>query len=383
MARRRLLALTVAGSCAAGYLAGVATGLGVHAPARGSILDQAESKIEANAAHPVARTTLQQAAIEGMLSALDDRWAAYYSPSGFQQFADVLGGRYSGVGVWLDRAPDGQVVVESVQAGSPAARAGLHVGDVVLGVAGASVVGRPVSEIVTVLRGRPGTYVPLLVAQDGRALHLRLQRVELAQDDVSRRMLSSSVVELRIAAFTAGVARWVYQQVQFARERHLGGIVLDLRNNPGGLLDEAVGTASAFLSAGPVVTYVQRGDRPRVIDAWGGGDDVTPLVVLVNGQTASAAEIVAGALHDRGRGLLVGSRTFGKGTVQAPLRLADGSAIELTVGRYLTPAGKDIEGVGIEPDVLIPPGAPAEAAEVEALLVLSGMLADTGSSGRG
>jgi carboxyl-terminal processing protease len=186
-----------------------------------------------------------------------------------------------------------------------------------------------------------------------------------------------------VAAFTRGVGRWVRNQVALARERRVNGLVLDLRDDPGGLLDEAVETASAFLSGGPVVSYQQRGSSPRVLEALGHGDTGMPLVVLVDGGTASAAEIVAAALQDRGRAVLLGSRTFGKGSVQAPSRLSDGSALELTVGHYLTPSGRSLDGVGVEPDVLVPPGSSDDVFDQRAVEVLSGLTADAGSSGRG
>jgi carboxyl-terminal processing protease len=144
-----------------------------------------------------------------------------------------------------------------------------------------------------------------------------------------------------------------------------------------------VETASAFLDGGPVVAYDQRGSGPRVLNALGHGDTGIPLVVLVNGGTASAAEIVAAALQDRGRAVLLGSRTFGKGSVQAPTRLSDGSALELTVGHYLTPGGRSLDGIGVEPDVLVPAPTPAAVFEERAIEVLSGLTADAGSSGRG
>lgn len=154
------------------------------------------------------------------------------------------------------------------------------------------------------------------------------------------------VTVIRVAVFTRGVGASVRVGVQGSR-----AVILDLRGNPGGLLDEAVDTASAFLTSGPVVTYFKRGHPAEVITVTSPGDGTVPLVVLVDRGTASAAEIVAGSLRDRDRAVIVGSRTFGKGTVQEPVRLSDGSAVELTVGRYTTPGGRSLEGVGIEPDV--------------------------------
>jgi carboxyl-terminal processing protease len=157
-----------------------------------------------------------------------------------------------------------------------------------------------------------------------------------------------------VAVFTRGVGAQVRSAVQASR-----AVVLDLRGNPGGLLDEAVDTASAFLDEGPVVTYERRGAPAGVISVTSPGDSRVPVVVLVDKGTASAAEIVAGSLRDRDRAVIVGSTTFGKGTVQEPVRLSDGSAVELTVGRYLTPGGHNLEGVGIEPDI------PVDSADAE------------------
>jgi carboxyl-terminal processing protease len=162
-----------------------------------------------------------------------------------------------------------------------------------------------------------------------------------------------------------------------------GGVVLDLRGNPGGLLDEAVEVASAFLDGGPVVSYERRGSGVQTLDAIGTGDTVTPVAVLVDGGTASAAEVVAAALQDRNRAVVVGARTFGKGSVQEPSTLSDGSALELTVGKYRTPAGRMIDGVGVTPDVAVDPAAAGDIAEARAVEVLGGLVAALDTSGRG
>jgi carboxyl-terminal processing protease len=175
----------------------------------------------------------------------------------------------------------------------------------------------------------------------------------------------------------------VREAVTKLHTQHVSGVVLDLRGNPGGLLDEAVETASAFLDGGPVVSYTRRGAAPVRLDAVGTGDPAVPLVVLVDGGTASAAEVVAGALQDRGRAVLVGSRTFGKGSVQEPRTLSDGSALELTIARYATPAGRSLEGVGLVPDIDIRPGSAGSVAVRRALDVLRGLLADRSSGGSG
>ena len=388
MRSRRVLTFTAAtGAILLAYGAGAATILltssGASTHRHSSVLDQAEHRISTQAVEPVSTAELERAAVEGMLRALDDRWSAYYAAGDFARFQQVLAGSYSGVGVWVHRVPDGSLRVMSVQPHSPASAAGLKAGDVLVSVAGRSVVGRSVADVVSDLRGDAGSAVNVQYRRHGSLVTARLVRANVPDDDVAASMITPGIERLRVAAFTRGVGRWVRDQVARAHDRHLQGLVLDLRDDPGGLLDEAVETASAFLDGGPVVSYEQRNSSPRMLRALGHGDTGIPLVVLVDGGTASAAEIVAAALQDRGRAVLIGSRTFGKGSVQAPSRLSDGSALELTVGHYLTPSGRSLDGVGVEPDVEVPPNAAASALEQRAVEVLSGLTADAGSSGRG
>ena len=345
------------------------------------LVAQAESQISQSSARAPSRAVLERAAIEGMISALDDRWAAYYTPSQFRALQASLAGSYSGVGVWVRRDSRGAVVVQTVEPASPAERAGIRMGDVLVTVAGVPVGGRSVAWVVDSLRGPPGSTVAVVAQRGTVEMRFALRRAALGADVVSVRMIGPTVELIRVAAFTRSVGSWVKSEVAVAESRHLSGLVLDLRDNPGGLLDEAVETASAFLDGGPVASYVHRGSPREVLYADKGGDTATPLVVLVDGGTASAGELVAAALQQRGRAVVVGSRTFGKGTVQAPSELADGSAIELTIGSYLTPDGQSLEGTGLAPDVGVAPGAASAVAEQRALQVLSGMVALTSGGG--
>jgi len=221
-----------------------------------------------------------------------------------------------------------------------------------------------------------------------------VRRGEVAVQDVGAETLPGGVLRLRIAAFSLGVGRTVRAAVDSARRAAGGlrGVVLDLRGDPGGLLDEAVTVAGSFLDGGPVVSYQRTGQPETSLAADAGGDATTPLAVLVDGGTASAAEVVAAALQDRHRALVVGSRSFGKGSVQEPVRLSDGSSLELTVAHYRTPAGRLLDGVGVTPDVPVgtPAGAQASAGGDPALArassVVGGLLADAGAkagTGRG
>ncbi|HSF25904.1 MAG TPA: S41 family peptidase [Actinomycetes bacterium] len=348
------------------------------------VIDEAADRIAAHAARQVDREVLEQAAVEGMLEALGDRWSSFYRPSDYASLQEALDGRYSGVGIWLRPGEhDGSIVVGSVAPGSPAARAGILGGERVLAVDGHPVSGLQVAEVAAMLRGDGGTNVELTLSAGTSSRVVALARTTFTTADVTVEHLSDSVLGLRVSAFTRGVGRALRNALAEDRAAYRGGIVLDLRGNPGGLLDEAVEVASAFLDGGPVVSFERRNQARTTMDALGTGDTRTPLVVLVDQGTASAAEVVAGALQDRDRAVVVGTQTFGKGSVQEPTTLSDGSAIELTVGRYFTPDGRVIDGVGLQPDVLVAPSAPPATAERRATEVLSGLMAALAPSGRG
>ncbi len=385
--RRAGRAVLVAALVGSAYAGGVVTGVvGSRSPApvaAPSVLDEAATKILADAQHPVSRTQLDQAAVEGMLKALGDRWSAYYKQTDYTSFQQGLDGRYSGIGVWLRATQDGKVYVGSVQGSSPASTAGILSGDRIVMVAGTAVADTSLGAVATALRGTPGTKVDVTMVRDGEKKTVTVTRGSLANDDVVVTRLSGGVEVVRIASFTRGVGAAVRKAIAASDQQPMNGIVLDLRSNPGGLLTEAVEVASAFLDGGAVVSYEKRGEPVHHLDAIGAGDTTVPVVVLVDDGTASAAEVVAGALQDRNRAVIVGSRTFGKGSVQEPSTLSDGSAIELTVGRYLLPSGRSLDGVGIDPDVLVTGKVGSASAEQRALEVLRGLVAASDQAQRG
>lgn len=384
ISRRVRTGALVAGVGLVAFAAGVGVGgIGTGQPSAPSVLDEAADRIMADAARQVDRDVLERAGVDGMLKALGDRWSAYYEPSEFASFTDALEGRYTGVGLWLRQDSDSRLLVSGVQEGAPAARVGVHVGDEVVSVDGVDVVGEPVSDVLSRLRGADGSEVRVGFRRADGTQVVTLQREVVATEDVTVDRLHHQVLMIRVAGFTRGVGRQVRVALAADRVASRGGIVVDLRGNAGGLVDEAVEVAGAFLDGGPVVSYDRRGAGITTLESHGRGDVTTPLVVLVDGGTASAAEIVAGALQDRNRAVVVGSRTFGKGSVQEPQELSDGSALELTVGRYLTPSGRALDGVGVEPDVAVAPEAGSQVAERRALEVLSGLLAALGPGGAG
>ncbi|MFY4717743.1 S41 family peptidase [Streptomyces sp. LaBMicrA B280] len=305
------------------------------------------------AARAMADGTSPMEAAERAVSRSGDRWGAVYSEGEYQEFQDSLDGRYTGVGLSAAREQDGRIEVTGVRPGSPAAAAGIRTGDRLRSVDGARADGLPVTEVVARLRGDAddapaGTTVTLGLQRGTRAWSETLRRATLTTDSVSVRRLSVRATLIRIAAFTKGTGAQVREALRAAPPGD--GIVLDLRGNSGGLVTEAVATASAFLDGGLVATYDVDG-APRALHATSGGDTARPLVALVDGGTMSAAELLTGALQDRGRAVVIGSRTFGKGSIQMPTNLPDGSVAELTVGHYRTPSGHAVDGRGITPDL--------------------------------
>ncbi|MEV6972488.1 S41 family peptidase [Kitasatospora sp. NPDC093806] len=319
-----------------------------------------------------AGADLSEQQAEHLIGATGDRWGAYYSAQEYAEFSQGLGGRYLGVGLSVGRGQDGVTAVSQVQPAGPAAAAGIAAGDRLLRIGADQADRLPVTEVVARLRGREGgerqvgSEVTLAVQRgEGEVREVRLHRALLDSQQVTVEHLAGGVVRIAVRAFTSGVA----EQVRAAARDARAGVVLDLRGNSGGLVEEAADTAGIFLDGGPVGSYQDRGGV-RELTAPAGGDQRTPLVVLVDGGTMSAAELLTGALQDRSRAVVVGARTFGKGTVQQPSRLADGAVLELTVGRYYTPAGRSPEGSGLTPDV---PAGPSEDAAALALRVLAGL----------
>ncbi|MGW0362385.1 S41 family peptidase [Streptomyces sp. NPDC002990] len=313
------------------------------------------------AAEAVADGKSGKKAAQEVVSRSGDRWGMVYDQGEYAAFAEELDGRWTGVGLWARRGGDGLIAVDRVQPGGPADRAGLRSGDRLLSVDGHAVTGLPVSGVVALLRGEAGTPVVLKFSRDGAELTETVRREQLRTEPVTVRQLPDGITVIKVASFTRGSGERVKAAVRAAPPG--SGVMLDLRGNPGGLVAEAVTAASAFLDGGLVATYDVRGAQ-RALYAPPGGDTARPLVALVDGGTMSAAELLTGALQDRGRAVTVGSRTFGKGTVQMPTELADGSVAELTVGTYRTPAGRSLDGSGITPDLAAGAGAEERAAAV-------------------
>ncbi|GGT14833.1 S41 family peptidase [Streptomyces chromofuscus] len=341
-------------------VAGAATGSlpgDERAPASGTTPSTApvgsQQAVARAAAEAMAEGKSPIEAAQRAVSRSGNRWDAVYSRGEYEEFEEALDGEYTGVGLSARRERDGRIEVTDVADGSPAAGAGIRAGDRLRSVDGENVDGRPVTDVVALLRGDAthagaGTPVRLGLQRGTRAWTETLFRARLSTDSVTVRTLPDGATMIRIAAFTKGSGEVVRDAVRDAPAA--SGLVLDLRGNSGGLVTEAVTAASAFLDGGLVATYDVDGEQ-LALHAEPGGDTTRPLVALVDGGTMSAAELLTGALQDRGRAVVVGSRTFGKGSVQMPSRLPDGSVAELTVGHYRTPSGRGVDGLGISPDL--------------------------------
>jgi carboxyl-terminal processing protease len=373
LVRLTALLLTLSAFFVFGFLSG-RIGRG----AQDSVLEEAATRISSDAAGSVDKDALERAAIQGMLASLGDKYASYYGEAQFADFQRALEGRYTGIGVWLARV-SGHLQVSSVLPESPAGVAGVRAGDEIVALDGKAVSDKTVSQVVGAMRGDAGTPLRLSLRRGGVDQQIVVRRAAVQARDVVVDHPARDVMRIQVAAFTKGVGRDVRTAVEQANAQHVPGIILDLRGNAGGLLHEAVETASAFLADGNVVTYRGRGVAEQRYDVVSGGDATTTLVVLVDGGTASAAEVVAGALQDRDRAVIVGTRTYGKGSVQQPIRLADGTAIEITIARYYTPSGRSVDGVGIRPDIEVAPSADSDIALDRAVDVLNGILADAGT----
>ena len=301
---------------------------------------------------------LIESAIRGMIADLDPH-SQFLDPQEYEEIRISTTGNYSGVG--LDVSLDaGLVTVVAPIDDSPAARAGIMPGDVVISIDEMPVRNGDINDTIDRMRGEPGTPVVLDVLRDGddEPLHFALVRSQIRVNSVRSQLLDRDFGYVKLTHFSETTARDLHRAITGLKREASGplrGLVLDLRNNPGGVLDAAVDVADAFLDSGLVVTGNGRVRDARFERYARPGDvlDGAAMVVLVNSGSASASEIVAGALHDNKRALVVGTRTYGKGSVQTVMPLSDGRAIKLTTSRYYTPSGESIHERGIEPDVAV------------------------------
>jgi len=319
------------------------------------------NRVKTDYVEPVSDEALLEDAVRGMLAGLDPH-SSYLDKEEFAEINVQTTGKFGGLGIEVQLF-NGFVRVIAPIDDTPAAKAGVQSGDLIVKIDDAPVKGMTLTDAVRKMRGDPGTKITLTLVREGTAepIVLEMKRDIINVSTVRSRMLEPGLAYLRITTFSSQTGRALSEEFKKLRKAAPGGMlrgmVLDLRNNPGGVLNAAIEVSDAFLDKGTIVSIKGRvSDANREYNAAPGDLlDGKPLVILVNGGSASASEIVAGALQDHKRGLIVGSKTFGKGSVQTILPLQNDSAIKLTTARYFTPSGRSIQAEGIGPDISIRP----------------------------
>ncbi len=367
MKHRRRTLLSLATGVAIGLT--LAIGQGVLADRQGAkeglpldalrTFSQVFAKVKSDYVEPIDDRTLIEYAISGMLANLDPH-SAYLDPEAYKELQVGTSGEFGGLGIEVTME-NGFVKVVSPIDDTPAQRAGIRAGDLIIRLDDTPVKGLTLRQAVEKMRGKPGTKITLTIIREGeeKPIVVTITRAVIKVKSVKSEMLEPGFGYVRITQFQAHTAENLVKTVGELKRQsggHLQGLVLDLRNNPGGVLSGAVGVADAFLSEGLIVYTKGRVPDAELRFKATPGDvlDGAPLVVLINAGSASASEIVAGALQDHKRALIMGERSFGKGSVQTIIPLENGAALKLTTARYFTPAGRSIQAEGIEPDIYIP-----------------------------
>ena len=332
------------------------------------LVNQVVDLLQRDYYRPLTRSQLVNKGLAGMVASLNDPYSHYYDPSAYQGFLNQSNPHLSGIGVDVIGESKG-LRVDDVFPESPAAQAGLARGDVIIAVGGTSLASRPATFGSRLIKGQAGTHVTLTVQRGTQKRTVTLVRADIVVPAATGTIINyhgTKLGSLALYSFTDGSGAELRAQVKQVLHEGAKGLILDLRENPGGLLNEAVNVASIFIPDGTIVSTDGRAQPRQVYVAKGGAIPTSiPMVVLVDRGTASAAEIVTGALQDRGRAKVVGTRTYGKGVFQEIEPLPNGGALDFTVGEYFTPDGHNLggggvrEGAGIKPNIYAATGLPA------------------------
>jgi carboxyl-terminal processing protease len=333
--------------------------------------------------------TLTYSAIAGLLASVKDKYTTFLTPKEYAQLNESLdGGNFSGVGISIGVDDKTKLlVVNDVITGGPADKAGLQSGDVITAIDGKSTKNLTTEQDSKLLRGQKGTQVHLTIERNGAPIpEVAVTRDIIHQPSVYAKLLDNGIGYARLTVFGADTASELSAALTKLQAQGAKAYVLDLRDNGGGYLNAAIDVSSKFIASGPIVSVESRGGSDTQYDAEDTAIAPKPLAVLVNRYTASASEITSGAIQDSGVGTLIGEKTYGKGVVQTIHPLPDGSAVKITSARYLTPRGRDINLVGIEPDIATPEaktarfGDPATDTQLQsAITFLQGKIAQAGS----
>ena len=343
-----------------------AIGIQIGESRNSSSVNEAIKSVVESSAKDIDRDVLERAAIEGVLKASGDEWANYFPREALETFEAQSSNSFTGIGIYLSKSRGGVIKITSIQEGSPAANSDLAIADELIEVNGTQVTGASLASTIALIRADIGKRVDLLVGRNEQRILASIKTGKVQARSVELSQVSSSVALVEIASFISGTASELSEALKSANYK--SGVIIDLRNNSGGLVEEAVAVAEQFIGSGIIVSY-KVNESEKVFRAVNSNPIKVPVVVIINRNTASSAEILAGAFQDRNRGVVIGERSYGKGSVQELISLDDGSKLELTVALFLTPSGRIIEEVGITPDLAV---APAEIG-LKSLQVLGGL----------
>ena len=297
---------------------------------------------------------LIEGAIKGMFESIGDPYTQYMDEKEFSDLMTTTQGTYGGIGVIVTPGDDGYVTVVSPIEETPGERAGLLPGDKILSVNGETISGDKLDYAVSLMKGDPGTELKLMISRDGtkESFEVTLVREEIRLKTVKSEVIENDIGYIRISMFDEKTADDFKTHLADLKKKNVKGIILDLRNNPGGLLDECVEIADEILGE-QVIVYTEDRDGNRTVEKSDKNQLQIPLTVLVNKGSASASEILSGAIKDGGKGTIIGTTTFGKGLVQQVRPLSDGTGFKYTISEYFTPNGINIHGTGVEPDIIV------------------------------
>ncbi|MCK4777973.1 MAG: S41 family peptidase [Actinomycetia bacterium] len=323
------------------------------------LIEEVMDIVEKNYVGSVEKEELIIGAAKGVVDSLDDPYSHYLNKDHFQSFQEETAGYFYGIGIYIGMKDVHPVVISPIE-GTPAEEAGLESGDIIIKVDGTETENTPLESVIKMIKGEEGTKVTLTIAREGekKPFDVDIVRAKVVIPNTAKKVIEGDIGYLRLHSFTQSSGKEIQEALEELLKDDIKGLVLDVRNNPGGLLEEAVFIASLFIEEGTIVSVKEREGEEEIWEASRGVHGISkvydlPLVILVNGGSASASEILAGALKDYERAVLVGEKTFGKASVQNMMPLSNKEAIILTTAKYYTPNGTSIHEKGIEPNVEI------------------------------
>ena len=330
-----------------------------------SVVNQVQQMLDNQALVPPVETSLTANTIDGMLKSLGDPYAMYFDKTHYKAFSEMESGAFGGIGVTLGENKQGQAYVVNVIESTPAQKAGVKAGDVFVSIDGTTQPKWTSEQVVKLVRGKPGTTVTVAFRRTGAPdpLTFKITREQIKVPNTEAKIIGpkKNIGYIRLFQFTATAPEDISKAIRELTAKGAKGFVLDIRDNPGGLLESGIDTVSLFVKDGVAVRVDERGKPEHVYNVSGNTVTDAPVVVLVNADSASASEIVAGALQDYGRGTIVGVRSFGKGSVQTVEPLSNGGAVKFTIAHYLTPKKRVINKKGVLPEYIVPMDPSKEA----------------------